>query len=93
MSNPRFFPRNLTVLGYANGFTMWHYVQHPDPQGGTIAFDTPGYFNSACEMMRKGDVIVANAFNFTTQLVVVSVDQAKAEVVVKVMSHVDYDKL
>lgn len=47
---------NLSVLAYANGFTLWHYTS-PDDAG---AVDTTGYFNSAADMLRVGDMILAN---------------------------------
>ncbi|TVR97382.1 MAG: hypothetical protein EA406_09875 [Rhodospirillales bacterium] len=48
--------RNLSVLAYANGFTLWHYTT-ADPS--TIV-DTTGYFNAAADMLRVGDMILAN---------------------------------
>ncbi|MFO1156585.1 MAG: hypothetical protein U1E43_07395 [Rhodospirillales bacterium] len=47
---------NLSVLAYANGFTLWHYTSPDD----TAAVDTTGYFNSAADMLRVGDMILAN---------------------------------
>ena len=49
-----FLARELSVLAYANGFTLWHYR--------TTADDllTPGYFDSAQELLREGDQIIAN---------------------------------
>ncbi|MBK8174230.1 MAG: hypothetical protein IPK66_02755 [Rhodospirillales bacterium] len=49
-------PHNLSVLAYANGFTLWHYVT---TDTATTA-DTVGYFNSAADMLRVGDMIMAN---------------------------------
>jgi hypothetical protein len=50
-----FAARELSVLAYANGFTLWHYR--------TAADDllAPGYFDSAAELLREGDQIIANA--------------------------------
>lgn len=48
--------RNLNVLAYANGFTLWHYTTTDTAD----TVDTAGYFNDAAEMMRVGDVILAN---------------------------------
>ncbi|MBM3581726.1 MAG: hypothetical protein FJX37_07150 [Alphaproteobacteria bacterium] len=48
--------KNLSVLAYANGFTLWHYAT---PDTGN-AVDTAGYFNDAADMIRAGDVILAN---------------------------------
>ncbi len=48
--------RNLSVLAYANGFTLWHYAT-PDA---AASVDDAGYFNAACDMLRAGDMILAN---------------------------------
>ncbi|MBI3504031.1 MAG: hypothetical protein HY059_04260 [Proteobacteria bacterium] len=48
--------RNLSVLAYANGFTLWHYTT-PDA---AVAVDNAGYFNAAADMLRAGDMILAN---------------------------------
>ena len=49
-------PKNLSVLAYANGFTLWHYTT-PDTAN---TVDTAGYFNSAADMIRVGDIVLAN---------------------------------
>jgi hypothetical protein len=49
-------PRNLSVLAYANGFTLWHYTT-TDTAAET---DSTGYFNGAADMLRIGDMILAN---------------------------------
>jgi len=51
-----FQARNLSVIAYANGFTLWHYTT-VDP---AATVDTEGYFNEAAEMLRSGDMILAN---------------------------------
>ena len=51
-----YLSKNLSVLAYANGFTLWHYAT-PDT---AATVDTAGYFNSASEMLRIGDMILAN---------------------------------
>ncbi|SDG53283.1 hypothetical protein SAMN05216241_11913 [Limimonas halophila] len=51
-----FRARNLSVLAYANGFTLWHYIT--EDTGAAATAD--GYFDAACEMLRVGDVLVAN---------------------------------
>lgn len=50
-----FAPADLSVLAYANGFTLWHYAT-PDAQAAVTA---PGYFAPAAAMLRPGDVILA----------------------------------
>lgn len=48
--------KDLSVLAYANGFTLWHFTT---ADVGTDV-DTSGYFNDASDMLRVGDIIVAN---------------------------------
>ena len=54
--------RNLSVLSYANGFTLWHYTT-PDTAT-TVA--TAAYFNDASDLLRKGDLIITNTANAGT---------------------------
>lgn len=51
-----FQSKDLSVLAYANGFTLWHYVT--TDTGATV--DSAGYFNDAAEMVRVGDMMLAN---------------------------------
>lgn len=46
-------PNDLSALAYANGFTGWHY-RSPDRAEECL---TPGYFDSAANMLRVGDKI------------------------------------
>ena len=48
--------KDLSVLAYANGFTLWHYTT----ADAAATVDTTGYFNAASTMLRIGDIIVAN---------------------------------
>lgn len=48
--------RNLSVLAYANGFTLWHYGTTDK----AVDVDTVGYFNPAADMLRVGDMIIGN---------------------------------
>ena len=49
-----FITSDLSVLAYANNFTLWHYT--------TIDADvtTAGYFDRASDMLRVNDLIIAN---------------------------------
>jgi hypothetical protein len=49
-----FTSSNLSVLAYANNFTLWHYTTFDSAVTGT------GYFNSAAQMLRVNDLIIAN---------------------------------
>ena len=51
-----FESKNLSVLAYSNGFTLWHYAT-ADIAGDV---DTSGYFNDAADMLRTGDMVMAN---------------------------------
>ena len=48
--------KNLSVLAYANGFTLWHYTTADT----AATVDTEDYFNDAATMLRAGDMIFAN---------------------------------
>lgn len=49
-----FIPSDLSVLAYANNFTLWHYVT-------TDSDVTIGnYLDSASDMLRVNDLIIAN---------------------------------
>ncbi len=45
---------NLSVLAYANNFTLWHYTTVDSAVTGG------GYFNTASDMLRVNDLIIAN---------------------------------
>lgn len=51
-----FAAQDLSVLGYANGFTHWHY-RSGDSLGHLLG---PAYFAGARELLRPGDQITAN---------------------------------
>lgn len=47
--------KDLSVLAYANGFSLWHY-RTADPAADV---DTADYFAQAADMMRVGDIVIA----------------------------------
>lgn len=47
---------NLSVLAYANNFTLWHYTS--TDTAGTI--EGAGYFNKASDMVRVNDLMLIN---------------------------------
>lgn len=51
-----FSARELSVLAYANGFTLWHY-RTADPLAALLAPDG-SYFAAADELLRPGDQIL-----------------------------------
>ena len=55
--------KNLSVIAYANGFTLWHYASNNE----TIAtISATGYFNDVKTLMNIGDVVIINASDNTT---------------------------
>jgi hypothetical protein len=50
--------RNLCVLAYANGFTLWHYKAGPDPLDDVAG---QGFFADAADMLSPGDMIMISA--------------------------------
>ena len=52
-----FANKNLSVIAYANGFTMWHYICPTK----MINISKSGYFNSVRTLMNIGDMIIINA--------------------------------
>lgn len=50
--------RNLSVLAYAQGFTLWHY-KAPAARLETLA--TPGFFDNACDLLVAGDMVMMSA--------------------------------
>ncbi len=56
--NMAFSLRNLSVLAYANGFTLWLYKSGADDQAGIAA---PGFFASAGDMLAGGDMMMVAA--------------------------------
>jgi hypothetical protein len=50
--------RNLSVLAYANGFTLWHYKAAPDTLE-QVGF--PGFFSQASDMLVAGDMMMVSA--------------------------------
>lgn len=51
-----YLARNLSVLAYANGFTLWHYTTEDND----VSVGQIGYFSDASDLLRKGDIIIAN---------------------------------
>ena len=53
--------KNLSVIAYANGFTLWHYAGAE-----TLAtISANGFFNSVKSLMNVGDVIIINGTDNT----------------------------
>lgn len=51
-----FVASDLSVLAYANNFTLWHYTT--TDASGTV--EGSNYFNSAATMLRVNDLMIVN---------------------------------
>ena len=77
--------KNMSVIAFANGFTVWHYTESKK----TIhAVDMVNFFGIIWTLMAVGDVINLNAVDGFAQLVVVKIENKK--VWTKVLSQVQY---
>ena len=57
-----FANKNLSVIAYANGFTMWHYIS--TDALATISADS--YFDGVSSLMNTGDLIIVNGAGTTS---------------------------
>jgi hypothetical protein len=48
-----FIATDLSVLAYANNFTLWHYTSTDSAVTGA------GYFSKAADMLRVNDLVIA----------------------------------
>ncbi|HEX3349505.1 MAG TPA: hypothetical protein VHS58_15520 [Acetobacteraceae bacterium] len=50
--------RNLSVLAYAQGFTLWHYRTGAN---GLASASRPGFFDDAADMLNGGDMVLVSS--------------------------------
>jgi hypothetical protein len=68
--------RNMSVIAYANGFTLWHYSSSDN----TLAeIETDGYFNPINKLCAVGDIIVINATDTTGMRRIASIDDGQVK--------------
>jgi hypothetical protein len=60
MPKMAFSIRNLSVLAYANGFTLWHYQAGADRLNEVGA---TGFFVDAEDMLAGGDIMMVSALD------------------------------
>jgi hypothetical protein len=53
-----FSVRELSVLAYANGFTLWHYKAGA---GGLTHVAEPGFFDPAADLLASGDMVLVSS--------------------------------
>lgn len=66
-------PNNLSVLAFANNFTLWHYITADE----NIKSD--GYFDNAADMFRTNDLLIATTAT-GTQFYIVFSDKKHASI-------------
>lgn len=57
-----FRSKNMSVIAYANGFTLWHYATNDDSFTDICSI---GYFNDMITLVNTGDIVIINAENDT----------------------------
>jgi hypothetical protein len=50
--------QKLSVLAYANGFTLWHYRNDADTRAAMLS---AGYFDQSAHLLRRGDMLLTRA--------------------------------
>jgi hypothetical protein len=59
--------RNLSVLAYANGFTLWHYKAGKDRLAQVEKLD---FFADAADMLAQGDMMMVSAADGSRILII-----------------------
>ena len=65
--------RNLSVLAYAQGFTLWHYKAAAASLADVV---TDGFFDPASDMLAVGDMLMISAADAGRVVFVNKIDQA-----------------
>lgn len=55
--------KNLSVIAYANGFTLWHYASSTETM---TTITASGYFDDVKTLMNTGDIVIINASDNTS---------------------------
>lgn len=80
---PTMLHRNLSMLSYAQGFTLWHYRANsgvPPLDRATLAATcAPDFWNPTGSMFHPGDIIHISASNGSAIAVVTRVDGREVE--------------
>ena len=71
-----FSVRNLSVLSYANGFTLWHYKAGADV---LAHVGDRGFFDAASDMLTVGDILMVSASDGARLLCITPTSGAEVE--------------
>ena len=66
--------RSMSVLAYAQGFTLWHYKAGAASLTDTMAV---GFFDTASDMLAVGDMVLVSAADGGRMLIVSAIDAAQ----------------
>jgi hypothetical protein len=73
--------RNLSVLAYAQGFTLWHYRANVPTLAATLVppasvaeVAAPGFFDAASDMLAAGDMLLVSTPQAGTVLFVTGIE-------------------
>ena len=66
-----FIYKDLSILSYANGFTLWYYITKDNIE--TVMQDN--YFKSVKNLANENDIIIVNTSNDTRFVVVYFEDE------------------
>ena len=66
--------KNMSVIAYANGFTLWHYKSDDNMQ----IISMNGYFMPIHSLMAIGDIIIINAQDGTAIKAVKKMDSSSS---------------
>lgn len=69
--------KNLSVLAYSNGFTLWHYKT----TDAKTVVEASGYFNKVSNIFNVGDVIFASLGQTSTDMTIYVVSSVESGVV------------
>ena len=75
-------PKNLSVLAYANGFTLWHY-RTTSPM--SVVTQTNA-FDAARDVLRGGDIILVNSSSATGQSAMIALVESSDRLGVRMSS-------
>lgn len=68
-----FMNKDMSVIAYANGFTLWHYKTKSDSFKEIL--EDSKYFAKIWTLCNTGDIIIVNSKDETGFLVIDSVDE------------------
>lgn len=68
---------NLSVLAYANGFTLWHYKAGVDCRCDVAE---RGFFDTDSDMLASGDIMMVSAIDGSAMLCVTQPGNGDAKV-------------